>query len=344
MKLFKHIILSLTSIIFILNISCVSTFANWKCNSAGWWYSTGDYWATGWKYIDNEWYLFNSDGYMMTGWVKTDNKWYYLNDDGSMAHDCKINQYELDTDGALIEEKNKNTKETQNKINNTKANPNMTNNTFKDSENEELSYWLYNPENTDNKKMPLLIYLHGYWGANTNINSVIENEGIPKYVYTETMKIPAYVLCPYTPEGIFDCADTLKELIDNLVLNNNIDSNKISITGHSMGGFGVWFMAELYPDLFSCIVPASGFIAPDSIGEDTNLTVLPVWAIVGEKDSISIDSVEDSVKKINALGGNAKFTKLKDADHVATSTETYLNKDLGVINWMLYQTKNNKQK
>ena len=55
-----------------------------------------------------------------------------------MAHDCKINQYELDTDGALIEEKNKNTKEKQNKINNTKANPNMTNNTFMDSENEEL--------------------------------------------------------------------------------------------------------------------------------------------------------------------------------------------------------------
>ncbi|OOM13971.1 putative endo-beta-N-acetylglucosaminidase precursor [Clostridium saccharobutylicum] len=41
--------------------------------------------ATGWKYIDGNWYYFNSNGTMATGWVQDEGEWRYLNDDGKMA-------------------------------------------------------------------------------------------------------------------------------------------------------------------------------------------------------------------------------------------------------------------
>ncbi len=52
----------------------------------------------------------------------------------------------------------------------------------------------------------------------------------------------------------------MKELIDFVDETYNLDSNKKSLTGHSMGGTGVWNIAVSYPDLFSSIAPLSGSI------------------------------------------------------------------------------------
>ena len=42
--------------------------------------------VTGWKKIENDWYLFDTDGLMQTGWTKSGGKWYYLiPDSGKMA-------------------------------------------------------------------------------------------------------------------------------------------------------------------------------------------------------------------------------------------------------------------
>ena len=39
-----------------------------------------------WKFINNEWYLFDKDGYMIAdNWVKENGKWYYLEASGSMS-------------------------------------------------------------------------------------------------------------------------------------------------------------------------------------------------------------------------------------------------------------------
>ena len=50
----------------------------------------------------------------------------------------------------------------------------------------------------------------------------------------------------------------LKELIDNVIESYNVDKNKVSITGISMGGFGTWEMGISYPDLFSAMAPICG--------------------------------------------------------------------------------------
>ncbi|MDD6919644.1 MAG: phage tail tip lysozyme [Eubacteriales bacterium] len=39
---------------------------------------------TGWQYINNKWYYFDSKGAMETGWIRLKGTWYYLNSDGIM--------------------------------------------------------------------------------------------------------------------------------------------------------------------------------------------------------------------------------------------------------------------
>lgn len=70
----------------ILTIYPTSANASWKQNSTGWWYTTDNSFATGWKQIDGKWYYFYSDGYM--------------------AHDTTIDHYKLGSDGAWIVNEN----------------------------------------------------------------------------------------------------------------------------------------------------------------------------------------------------------------------------------------------
>jgi len=57
---------------------------------------------TGWKQVDNNWYLLRNDGAMATGWQQVNGKWYYLYADGSMASNTVIDGYSVDESGAWI--------------------------------------------------------------------------------------------------------------------------------------------------------------------------------------------------------------------------------------------------
>lgn len=64
MKNFKRLLACLVMLISLLSINPAVAHAEWKSNDAGWWYTEGSSWATGWKQIDGKWYYFYSDGYM----------------------------------------------------------------------------------------------------------------------------------------------------------------------------------------------------------------------------------------------------------------------------------------
>lgn len=77
------VIVSITLALTGINISEVS--AEWQNNDDNTWsWIENDLRATGWRFIDGEWYYFNDDGTMYIGWLKYNNKWYKLGDNGSM--------------------------------------------------------------------------------------------------------------------------------------------------------------------------------------------------------------------------------------------------------------------
>lgn len=198
-----------------------------------------------------------------------------------------------------------------------------------------LNYWLYTPSNPT-ANMPLIVYLHGGSGKGEDLNLLTDVDGFPRYVKEGRIRCDAYIIfpqCPSGQKGWKTMGDKVKSLISYTCSTYNLNTNKVSLTGHSMGGTGTWTLALDNPELFYKIAPMSGSVTMS----DSNLAKLssvPVWAVVGDKDKIV--SPDTSIAMIDTLkqnGANARITVLEGADHFAVPGLGYLGTD--VVSWLI---------
>ncbi len=110
----------------------------------------------------------------------------------------------------------------------------------------------YPKEYLRDKKYSLILSLHG--------------AGVEAYNQARSYspKDWAFIACPTNrrPYG-FDWQDWGRldalEVIEYMKSKFPIDTNRIYLTGHSMGGHGVWHIGLLYPSLFAAIAPGAGW-------------------------------------------------------------------------------------
>ena len=210
---------------------------------------------------------------------------------------------------------------------------------FQTTEAVELKYWLYTPENPTTN-MPLIVYLHGGSGKGSDLNTVVK-DGFPKYLKNgELGNVNAYVIIPQLPssyKGWSDIKVSLRDLIVSTKNTYGINPDKISLTGHSMGGKGTYDIALAYPNLFSCIAPMSGSITLN----DANINKLKdisVWAFVGSADTIVDPS--SSINFINGLkqvNSNVELTIFDGAGHFGVPELGYKSTD--VVSWLINKTR-----
>lgn len=101
----KAIVLAtITTLIMVLNP--IGASAKWEFDRNGYWYTEGDSYATGWRFIDGYWYYFHSNGYKARGWQKLDEKWYYFDRDGTMVANGLVGGYYVGENGAWVEDYN----------------------------------------------------------------------------------------------------------------------------------------------------------------------------------------------------------------------------------------------
>ena len=199
-----------------------------------------------------------------------------------------------------------------------------------------LNYLLYIPENPEGD-MPLIVYLHGNSGKGETLQALTESGGFPRYLATGALgQVDGYVLIPQLPDrysGWGEVRDQLMDCIGQIEADYAIDSSRISLTGHSMGGTGVWNLAIAYPDRFSCIVPLSGSVRTT----ERNLTALAgmhIWAFAGGADEVV--PPEPAQAFVEALDSpQAKMTVIGEAGHEDVPALVYLSEEYGVVDWML---------
>ena len=210
----------------------------------------------------------------------------------------------------------------------------MTQHTYASS--EISGYWLYKPKNvTDN--MPLIVYLHGGSGRGSDLSLVVSGS-LPLFLNNGSVKdIPAYILMPQCPSNkTWDqLGESLFKLINDIVTDKKINSEKISLTGHSLGGTGTWSLGAVYFPLLSCIAPLSGSVNTNNA---SSYTSIPVWAFVGSADTIvDPSSSENIVPKINAQGGTAQIKVYDGATHFDIPDLVYKDQSVNLLNWMISQ-------
>ncbi len=202
-------------------------------------------------------------------------------------------------------------------------------------------YLLFLPADYGEKKQhwPMIMFLHGAGERGSELEK-LKKCPLPRIVENQK-SFPFIVVSPQCPEGQFWTEETevLINLLDDIVARYDVDTERIYLTGLSMGGHGTWSLAIAEPERFAAVAPVCGANRPYMA---YRLKDVPVWAFHGAKDKVvPLRKSKEMVNAIRKSGGDAKLTIYPDAGHDAW-TETYSNQ--GLYDWFLEHRKSDKKK
>ena len=189
---------------------------------------------------------------------------------------------------------------------------------------------LYRPIEMTLEKLPLVVTLHGSGGGRRDIEQKKWQGTINQLLKPENRKYEAIVLEPQS-EGEWD-PDSLQKMLDYVIRENtDVDTKRIYCMGYSMGGKGTWEWAMNYPDRFAAIIP-KGFI-PD-LSKIDGMLDLPIWAMVGDKDSRPrVEGIPAMEKALKERGSTkVKITVLEGANHGTAAGRA--KDEPGVFEWL----------
>jgi predicted peptidase len=204
-----------------------------------------------------------------------------------------------------------------------------------------MDYLLFLPADyrgNSTNRWPLIFFLHGSGERGTNVWKTATH-GPSKYIKSHP-DFPFIFVSPQCANREYWDREPLIELLDDVTAKYRVDTNRIYLTGLSMGGFGAWELATAYPERFAAVAPICGggrFISVLLTGYDGRLKALqslPVWAFHGAKDPVvPLAESERMVEMMKAAGcKEVEFTVYPGAQHDSW-TETYSNPKL--YEWFL---------
>jgi predicted peptidase len=176
---------------------------------------------------------------------------------------------------------------------------------------------------------PLVVFLHGKGERGADLR-LLERHGLPRLI-AEGRSFPFLAVSPQCLETEFwSDAAGLPEFVAAAVDRHRADPTRVYLTGLSMGGFGVWSLAQRHPERYAAILPVCG---GGDVRWAPRLKNLPTWVFHGARDTVvppqrSIDMVE----AIKAAGGTPRITLYPDTAHDSW-TETYANDE--IYGWLL---------
>jgi predicted peptidase len=217
----------------------------------------------------------------------------------------------------------------------------------------EMGYHLYVPSSYDpGKGAPLVVALHGYgvnygffFGFVTDLPALCEQYGficVAPNGYSTSGWYGAPMSVPGTPppgsrlpvpqtgtENEQLLERELSELDVMTVMEivkreYKVDVRRTYLMGHSMGGFGTWFLGQKHVDKWAAIAPMSG-INDNGLKEldITKLSRIPVLVAVGEQETDTVVASKKAVEALKAAGGNVTYVEIAGGTHgsmVAPST------------------------
>ena len=168
----------------------------------------------------------------------------------------------------------------------------------------------------EGQTLPLLIFLHGGGGRGEDILRIKKKSGMSWHGIQKFNKGPCIVVTPQSRKnkkgGPGWVPEDLNVFLEHLKATLPVDTERIYLSGNSMGGYGSWAWGGCNPEQFAAIAPISGGLGPGgpkdiSANLDAwaaNLATVPVFAFAGALDKIvPADRSELMVAAIRKAGG-----------------------------------------
>ena len=216
----------------------------------------------------------------------------------------------------------------------------------------EFRYRLLRPDTLEpGKRYPLILFLHG--AGERGSENFRQLKFLPAWLAEPAAKAkhPCFLMAPQcreghtwadvdwsneksspqTPEPTVDMAAAVAAL-DATLRDEPIDTDRIFLTGLSMGGYGVWDLATRMPDRFAAILPVCG-------GGDervaANIAALPIWCFHGDADTaVPVQRSRAMIAAVRAAGGRPIYSELVGVGHDSW-TPAYRN--AFVLDWLFSQ-------
>ena len=208
---------------------------------------------------------------------------------------------------------------------------------------ETYGYRVYVPKNHDSKKkLPVMLYLHNN-GANGTDNEK-QIIGFDEFIHSKPTEFNFIIVFPQARPNSYWIGNQTEQAVkalDQTVAEFGGDTNRLYLAGHSLGGYGTWTTAVLYPHKFAALVPVAGGIVPpfelppiaklifpkqiidilnapnpyDALAKEIGNT--PIWVFHGADDeSISVKESRNIVEALKKNGNkNVNYTEYPKTDH-----------------------------
>ena len=208
-----------------------------------------------------------------------------------------------------------------------------------------IRYLLYLPKNFGDRtaaphegKWPLVLFLHGRGESEGPLRNV-KKWGLPNFI-DHGIQFPFIIAspqCPPSPKSWNSPEEQklLLALLAHLTNTFRTDTDRIYLTGLSMGGFGSWRLAADHPDMFAAVVPICG---GGDVADAEKLKNLPLWVWHGEADpTVPVKRSLEMVEAIKKAGSTTiRLTTLAHIGHVSWQA-AYASPE--VWQWMGEQTR-----
>jgi len=216
---------------------------------------------------------------------------------------------------------------------------------------QEMPYHLIVPQKYDGKtKMPLVVALHGY-GGNQDYFSVLV-KSLPELCeqygfifvapmgystggwYGAPLSIPGNQPrsggkqpppSTQTPEEAAherELSETdVMNVVDVVSKEYKVDAQRVYLMGHSMGGFGAYYLGQKYASKWAAIAPMSGTMANADYHLD-RLVKVPILVAVGSTETATAGNARAQIETMKKMGMTTSYVEIEGGTHMSMIPST----------------------
>lgn len=184
---------------------------------------------------------------------------------------------------------------------------------------DTLDYAIYLPPQLKQKSgpFPLIVFLHGFGERS---KKRLLKVGLPEVIRTHAAMLDRFDMAaffPIDPDGDWHPASARVEgamaALDHVIAAHNLDASRVYLTGHSLGGAGVWKLAVAFPQRWAALVPVCSLKLPPV----KQVSEIPCWIFQGDKDKkVQIRPVRSLVESLKAAGADVRYTEYSEEGHI----------------------------